>query len=82
MKISGIDGKEYTIEPEASLRDANLTGADLRGAYLIRADLTDVCLNEADLGGAKLTNANLSGAVWNDETVFPEGFDIPEKSGT
>ena len=45
MKISGIDGKEYTIEPEASLRDANLTGA-----------------------------------VWNDETVFPEGFEIPEMS--
>jgi len=59
-----------------------LSGASLRGAYLIRADLTDVCLNEADLGGAKLTNANLSGAVWNDETVFPEGFEIPEKSGT
>lgn len=50
MKISGIDGKEYTIEPEASLRDANLN------------------------------NANLSGAVWNDETVFPEGFEIPEMS--
>ena len=26
--------------------------------------------------------ANLSGAVWNDDTVFPEGFEIPEKSGT
>jgi len=45
MKVTGTDGKEYTIEPEASLRDANLTGA-----------------------------------VWNDETVFPEGFEIPEMS--
>jgi len=50
MKVIGTDGKEYTIEPEANLRDANLTGA------------------------------GLSGAVWNDETVFPEGFEIPEGS--
>ena len=55
MKISGIDGKEYTIEPEASLRDANLEWANLEWA-------------------------NLSGAVWNDDTVFPEGFEIPEMS--
>jgi len=26
-----------------------------------------------------LTNANLSGAVWNDGTVFPEGFEIPDE---
>jgi uncharacterized protein YjbI with pentapeptide repeats len=57
MKVTGTDGKEYTIEPEASLRDANLRGTNLN-------------------------SADLSGAVWNDETVFPEGFEIPEKSGT
>ena len=57
MKITGTDGKEYTIEPRA----------DLSGADLSKADLTD---------------ANLSEAVWNGETVFPEGFEIPEKSGT
>ena len=45
MKVTGTDGKEYTIEPEASLSEANL-----------------------------------SGAVWNGETVFPEGFEIPEGS--
>ena len=67
MKVTGTDGKEYTIEPRA-----DLSGANLRGAYL----------NSADLGGADLTDANLSGAVWNGETVFPEGFEIPEKSGT
>jgi len=59
MKVTGTDGKEYTIKPEA-----NLSGASLRGAYLIRANLY---------------RANLSGAVWNDETVFPEGFDIPDE---
>ena len=30
--------------------------------------------------GANLSDADLSGAVWNDETVFPEGFEIPEMS--
>ncbi|MBD71844.1 hypothetical protein CMK21_17260 [Candidatus Poribacteria bacterium] len=36
--------------------------------------MSDVCLS-----GADLTNANLSGAVWNDGTVFPEGFEIPDE---
>ena len=67
MKVTGIDGKEYTIEPEANLSSADLEGADL---------------NRANLSNADLREANLSGAVWNGETVFPKGFEIPEKSGT
>ena len=74
MKVTGTDGKEYTIEPRADLDRAylsgvNLRGTNLRGAYLIGADLT----------GANLGWANLSGAIWNDETVFPEGFEIPDE---
>ena len=65
MKVRGTDGKEYTIEPRADLSGTtNLRGANLYRAYLMRADLT---------------NANLSGAVWNDGTVFPEGFEIPDE---
>ena len=67
MKVTGTDGKEYTIEPRA----------DLRWAYLIRADLTG-----ADLSKANLSKVNLIRAIWNDDTVFPEGFEIPEESGT
>ena len=67
MKVIGTDGKEYIIEPEANLSSADLEGADLNRANLYRANLT---------------NANLSGAVWSGETVFPEGFKIPEKSET
>ena len=77
MKVTGTDGKEYTIKPEA-----NLTGANLRWANLVGADLKRANLSKADLSKADLTDANLSGAVWNDETVFPEGFEIPEKSET
>jgi hypothetical protein len=42
--------------------------------------LRDADLWRANLSRADLTDANLSGAVWNDETVFPEGFEIPEMS--
>ena len=80
MKVTGTDGKEYTIEPRADLEGANLRGAYLNGADLSGADLRDAELSKANLSGANLNNANLSGAVWNDETVFPEGFEIPEKS--
>ena len=75
MKVTGTGGKEYTIEPRANLSKAHLVGADLRGANLSKANLV-----HADLSGADLADANLSGAVWNDETVFPEGFEIPEMS--
>jgi uncharacterized protein YjbI with pentapeptide repeats len=49
MKVTGTDGKEYTIEPRANLSNANLEWA------------------------------NLSVAVWNGETVFPKGFEIPDE---
>ena len=39
MKVTGTDGKEYTIEPRADLDGANLRGAKLRGATLSRANL-------------------------------------------
>ena len=89
MKVTGTDGKEYTIEPAADLADVDLSQANLGGADLRGADLTDVCLSRADLSGtnlnsanlskADLTDSNLSGAVWNGETVFPEGFEIPDE---
>ena len=28
---------------------------------------------------ADLSGASLSGAVWNGETVFPKGFEIPDE---
>ena len=59
MKVTGTDGKEYTIEPRVDLDGANLRGANLRWA--------------------NLEWANLSVAVWNGETVFPKGFEIPDE---
>ena len=66
LSVTGTDGTYvYTIEPNADLSDA-----DLRNVNLYRAELSRTNLNSADL----------SGAVWNDEAVFPEGFEIPEGS--
>ena len=39
MKVMGTDGKEYTMEPEADLTDADLEGANLRRVNLKWADL-------------------------------------------
>jgi len=82
MKVTGTDGKEYTIKPEANLRGADLRGANLSSADLSKANLSGADLSGADLSEADLSKVNLRRAIWNDETVFPEGFEIPEKSGT
>ena len=34
--ITGADGKEYLIEPEANLSGADLSGAELEGAELVK----------------------------------------------
>jgi len=52
----------------------------LSQANLSKADLTDTNLSGANLSEADLRDANLSGAIWSDETVFPEGFEIPKGS--
>ena len=75
MKVIGTDGKEYTIEPEANLRDANLIGADLNGADL----------RGADLRGSDMSTANLVGTIlyeskYNNATRWPDGFD-PQEAG-
>ena len=46
---------------------------------LSKASLTDAYLEGAYLEGAELSSANLRGAMWNDKTVFPEGFEIPDE---
>jgi len=57
MKVTGTDGKEYTVEPDANLRDANSSGADLSDADLWRANLRDTNLSDANLKGANLSKS-------------------------
>ena len=64
----------------ADLSRANLLGADLSWADLKGATLRGADLKRADLRGARLRGADLADAVYDDYTLWPEGFD-PEAAG-
>ena len=66
MKITGDDGKEYQIEPNADLSLADLSNARLKGA-----DLSEAYLEGADLTGANLsgTNSNSSRVIFLDTSI-------------
>jgi uncharacterized protein YjbI with pentapeptide repeats len=56
-----VNGRTYTIEPNADLFEADLEGIDLWGIDLRHADLTSANLSGADLSEADLRGASLSG---------------------
>jgi uncharacterized protein YjbI with pentapeptide repeats len=64
-----------------NLRDTVLTGASFAGS-----DLKALQLRGADLSGADLSAvANADRWIWDDATVWPEGFDpasLPSSTGT
>ena len=69
----------------AELVATNLFRAELAGANLRHANLNYANLREANLLGANLTDANLTGAylggaLYNNETIWPKGFD-PKTAG-
>ena len=82
LEGAGLEGAnlECANLSEANLSEANLWYADLEYANLRGANLRGADLEDADLTGANLRGANLTGALYNDETIFPEGFD-PEQCG-
>lgn len=55
-----------------SLRNVDLSGADLSGSFLGYADLSGADLTDADLGGANLTGAKLTDVIWSN-TLCPDG---------
>ena len=67
------------------VRGVNLKGANLTGANLVGANFTDDYeLGPDDLeinvGGLEnLEGANFQGAIWDESTVWPEGFTPPEQ---
>lgn len=79
MEIRNLIGEVLHVVPGDSLREANLSGADLYRANLRGADLNEADLNEANLSGATLSRANLSGANLSDAWVGGTGFVAPEQ---
>ncbi len=75
--------------PGVNLCHAVLTGADLSGSYLVNANLTGADLSFARLKWAVLNGADLSAATlpsdasyleaifYDDNTIWPEGFQPP-----
>lgn len=70
----------------ASLREVDLSGADLRGADLRNVDMTDAVLKGADLTGANLSgavleDADLDNVTWKG-TVCPDGTNSDDAAGS
>ncbi|MGB3513972.1 MAG: pentapeptide repeat-containing protein [Microcoleaceae cyanobacterium] len=69
----------------ANLRKANLRGLNLRNANLTNADLSQADLSrfnllEVNLKGANLKMVKMKEALYNETTIFPQGFN-PAKLG-
>jgi len=70
--------------------EANLQKVDFRRRRLTGCSFRNADLRGANLGGARLDDADLTGAIFdetcnwkkarfNDDTLWPEGFEIPEE---
>ncbi len=64
----------------ANLQKADLVAAELKEANLTNADFAEANLCGADLAGAIIANTNFENAIYDDETIFPEGFE-PKSAG-
>lgn len=80
MKAFGARGSDLS---GARFGGADLTGARLAEVRLVGADLSNTNLTGADVSGSDLTGANLDGAklaemTFDQHTVWPEGFAVPD----
>lgn len=90
IDLSGVNLSRANLQG-ANLQSANLRSADLSYTNLTQANLRNADLSEAYFKRADLKQANLAGANLlrtyfkeasiNEQTVFPEGFDI-KRAGT
>lgn len=69
----------------ATIKEADLEKADLRYAKLIKVNLKNSTLKNANLIGANLSETDLSevdlkNAIYNQDTIFLEDFEVDQKS--
>lgn len=83
-KLAGANLREANLAHShiewAFMGTANLLNANLKGAQLIGVELRGANMAYADLSGANLQDTSLMwtrlrGATYNEETLWPEGFD-------
>lgn len=58
----------------ATLISADLSGADLTGSDVWNADFRGANLSDAKINCLRINDAMFEGAVYNKETIWPEGF--------
>ena len=73
----GAELEDATLD-RARMPAADLRGADLRDASLVNADMDIARLQGVDMRGAKLAGAKLKWAVYDAETVWPDGFKVDQ----
>ena len=84
VNLAGADLRQANLT-RACLQRAGLQSADLRRTLLAGSDLRDADMRGARLQGAdfscaQLYNADLREALYDNTTVWPDGFD-PRESG-
>ncbi|OWY63104.1 hypothetical protein B7486_54880, partial [cyanobacterium TDX16] len=79
--LRGVNLAEARLEGAdlrgADLTDASLRGACLQGAKLAGAVLDQVGLERADLRAPDLAAAELGAVMWDETTLWPDGFEPP-----
>lgn len=79
LTLKGAELSGWSLA-DAYLRGFDLSQARLRNTCFRRADLAKTNLCGADLTGADLTGAVMDGVVYDERTVWPEGYD-PTRAG-
>lgn len=59
-----------------NFEEANLKGANFTGAYFERAILRKADISGVNFTGAKLVATSFEGAIYDQNTIWPEGFDF------
>jgi uncharacterized protein YjbI with pentapeptide repeats len=76
--LRGAKFKEANLENailiQADLQGADFSGANLQGSVLIQSELQGANLREA----RGLTPEQLAKAIWDESTIWPEGFSPPQ----
>ncbi len=65
---------------KANMRGANLSGVSMGRADLFQANLTDANVRGADMSRANLREAIVKGALYDCNTLWPDGYN-PEEGG-
>jgi hypothetical protein len=62
-------------------KGAKLSGANLQNSFILESNLNEADLRGANLTGATLRDTSLKDVLWDEKTLWPEGFTPPAAQG-